>query len=203
MHVYNSKLYYLFVRVNQLFEILSDFCAISFYTLESLHSTYLFVSPSNMVKYSLTFKHNILTLYQPHSHTNGFQSLASQFNIKGGKRTIKYWYDHWDGTVQSLERRPTSGRPALLNTRQVKQYITTPIIENNKQHQPIHYTTLHQTLKSKINKSISLRSVQRYGKERAGVKKKRTKKYMNGESKYIQTNDIHVSFHLHMLQQLI
>jgi transposase len=93
--------------------------------------------------------------------------FVTQFKIQGGAQTIKNWHDRWDGTINSLERKPTTGRPTILNTRQVKQYITKPIIKKNKQHQSIHYRTLLETIKSKINKSISLRSVQRYGRERA------------------------------------
>lgn len=141
-----------------------------------------------MVKYSPFFKHNILTQYSPNQPHNGFHSLAVRFQIRGGPSTVKRWYDRWDGTAKSLERRATSGRPRLLTSRQVQQYIGAPIKKKNQLHQRIDYASIHQQIKPKINKSISLRTIRRYGKERLGIKKKRTKAVMSRECTFIHTN---------------
>ncbi len=141
-----------------------------------------------MTKYSPQFKHNILMQYQPRAYKKGFKSLAIQHKIQGGAQTIKNWYDRWNGTVASLERRISSGRPTLLNTRQVKQYIGTPIRKKNQLHKKINYETIHQQIKTKISKSISLRTIQRYGKERLQITKRRTKKVMLQECKHIYNN---------------
>ncbi len=130
-----------------------------------------------MVKYSSDLKHLILQQYSPNQHGFGFHSLASRYKIQGGAQTIKNWYDHWDGTVNSLERRVGSGRTTLMNSREMKKHITTPIRQKNKKHQAIHYTELHQNVKSKFTKQIALRTIQHYGKKRLGIKSKRTKKY--------------------------
>ena len=140
-----------------------------------------------MVKYSPNFKHNILTLYQPNVYNKGFKSLSTQFKIQGGAQTIKNWYDRWDGTEQSLNRHPTTGRKPILNTTQIRQFIKTPIRKKNQTHKPIHYQTIYQNLKKTINKQISLRTVQRYGKETFGIKQRTTKKCMSRECKYMQT----------------
>ncbi len=136
-----------------------------------------------MGKYSPLFKHNILIQYTPNQRGNGFDSLASHYKIQGGGRTIKNWYDRWNGIVTSLEHRHGAGRPALLNTKQIKQHIGTPIRAKNRKHIKIHYPTIQKTIQSKLNKSISIRSIRRYGKEQ-GTKIKRTKKVTNKERKY-------------------
>jgi transposase len=134
-----------------------------------------------MVKYSPIFKHNILTQYASNKRGNGFDTLAKHFHIAGGGSTIKYWFDRWDGTATSLEHRHGAGRPTIMNTHEMKQHILAPIKHRNKKHEAVNYTTIHRTLKSTINKSVSLSTIKRYGKEKLGIKKKRTKKCMNRE----------------------
>jgi hypothetical protein len=136
-----------------------------------------------MGKYSPLFKHNILLQYTPNQRHNGFDTLARRFNITGGGSTIKYWYDRWDGTPNSLEHQRGAGRSTLLNTQEMNQYILKPIKTKNKHHRPVHYTEIHQMIKTKITKPISLSTIQRYGKEKLGIKKKRTKKCMKRECK--------------------
>ena len=72
-------------------------------------------------------KHNILTIYSSTDNTYSFESLAHQYNIKGGKNVIWRWYQKWDGTPQSLGRKKGSGRPTVLTSQQVNDYIRTPI----------------------------------------------------------------------------
>jgi hypothetical protein len=130
-----------------------------------------------MVKYSSDLKQLILQQYSPNRHGFGFHSLATRYKIKGGAQIIKNWYDRWDGTINSLERRAGSGCTTLMNSREMKQYIATPIRQKNKKHQAIHYSTLYQKVKTKFKKQIALRTIQHYGKKRLGVKSKRTKKH--------------------------
>lgn len=150
-----------------------------------------------MGKYSPNFKQNILTQYAPNQHQNGFHSLATRYKIPGGASTIKRWYDRWNGSIESLNRKASSGRKPILNTQQIKQYIGNIVKKKNQNHQHINYYTIQQQIKQKTNKSISLRTVQRYGKEKLGIKKRRTKKYMNRECKctYINRNDNYLFSH--------
>jgi transposase len=113
-----------------------------------------------MNSYPTAFKQHILTLYQPHCRGNGFTSLAKRFGIKGGEPTIKYWYDRWDGTPESLEPKPRSGRPNIFNSEEIKQYIGTPIKRKNRRSEAVHYTELIDTLREKTGKRVSLRTVQ-------------------------------------------
>jgi hypothetical protein len=121
-----------------------------------------------MNRYPTSFKHNILTQYQANSRGNGFKALAKKYGITGGGATIKYWYDHWDGSVESLESKPSTGRPTILNSREIHQYIGTPIKRKNRNADPVHYTELIDTIQEKTGKEVSLRTVRRYGREREG-----------------------------------
>lgn len=128
-------------------------------------------------------KHDILTIYSQKKHNHSFESLAHQYNIKGGKKTLIRWYQQWNGKPESLERKKGSGRHTVLTSQQVNDYIRTPIRNKNRSYKPIHYTQLHTSIKQKTGKQISLRTVQNYGKEKLGVKQKRTKKRTAQERK--------------------
>lgn len=77
--------------------------------------------------YTPYLKHHILTQYQPYSHTHNFRCLAVQYNIKGGESTIRNWYQQWDGTEASLNRKRVSGRPRILSSTQVQRHVATRI----------------------------------------------------------------------------
>ena len=128
-------------------------------------------------------KHDILTIYSSNNNTHSFESLAHQYNIKGGKNVVWRWYREWDGTPQSLERKVGSGRPTILTPLQVNDHIRMPIRNKNRSYKPIHYPQLHSSIQQKTGKEVSLRTIQRYGKEKLDVKQKRTKKRTAQERK--------------------
>ena len=110
-------------------------------------------------------KHEILTQYLPSSRDNNFGALARRYNIKGGKGTIQRWYARWDGTPASLEQRPGAGRPRLLSAAQIRDTIALSIRNRNRTHHAIYYTELLPTVRDRTGASVSLRTIQRYGKE--------------------------------------
>jgi hypothetical protein len=128
-------------------------------------------------------KHNILTLYSSKNSAHTFESLARAYNIKGGRDIVARWYHQWDGTPHSLERKKGSGRHTILTSQQVKDYIQIPIRNKNRSFKPIHYPEIHLSIQQKTEKQIALRTVQNYGKEKLGVKQKRTKKRTAQERK--------------------
>ena len=138
-----------------------------------------------MNRYPIPFKHHILTQYQPYCCASGFEALAKQFGINGGGSTIKHWFDRWDGTPESLESKPSTGRPTILSSREIHQYIGIPIKRKNRKPEAVHYTELVDTLQEETGKKVSLRTIQRYGKEQEGIKEKRTKKRTSQERKRI------------------
>jgi len=128
-------------------------------------------------------KHHILTQYQPHSRENSFEALARRYAVNGGKTTVKYWHQQWDGTPTSLHRKPVSGRPRLLSSRQVNDYIRTPVRNKNRAHVAISYTQLLPSVQRKSVKQLSLRTLQNYGKRDLGIKMRHSKKRTADESK--------------------
>jgi transposase len=133
---------------------------------------------------SSQLKHFILTKYRPNCRGSGFESLAKRYGIKGGASAIKYWYDRWDGTAASLEHKRGAGRPTILSSEEVKQYITTSIKKKNRKSEPVHYTDILRPLQEKTGKKVSLRTIQRYGKENEGINTRNTKKRTAHERKY-------------------
>jgi transposase len=130
-------------------------------------------------------KHNILKLYVKRSTTHGFVALARQHCISGGEKVIRNWFKQWDGTPQSLERKQGSGRPTKLTPAQVNDCIRTPIRNKNRAAVPVHYPQLLPAIQEKTGEPVSLRTVQRTGKEQLGVKQKRTKKRTREERKQL------------------
>jgi transposase len=126
-------------------------------------------------------RHHILMEYLPHSHDHSFAALAQRYNVKGGKRTVQRWYDRWDGTVQSQQHQLKAGRPRLLSAAQIHQHITQPILARNRSHRPVHYDELWQSTKASTGTDLSLRTVQRYGKEITRARDKATRAWTAAE----------------------
>jgi hypothetical protein len=142
-----------------------------------------------MTNYPPQVKHRILTQYQPHCRGKGFKALAQQHGIQGGGRTIKYWYDRWDGTVASLERQPAgAGRPRILSSEEIKQHIGAQVKKKNRLPEPAHYTQLIYSVKEKTGKQVSLRTIQRYGKEEESIRDNRAIKRTREERKHMITH---------------
>jgi hypothetical protein len=139
--------------------------------------------------YTPTFKQRVLTNYIPHSRGNGFHSLAKQFDITGGAPLVHYWYQAWDGTPSSLQNKCSPGRPTILNTHEINQHIGAVVRRKNRQPRAAHYTNLMHDIKRKSGKQVSLRTIQRYGKETLHIKDQSTTKREEREcrSTYINT----------------
>lgn len=132
-------------------------------------------------------KHDILTIYSQNKHIHSFESLAHQYNIKGGKILLSRWYHQWNGTPQSLERKRGSGRPTILTSAEVRDTIQLPIRNKNRASVPVHYPDLLPSITEKTGKKISLTTIKRIGHDQLGARQKRTNKRTAIESKYIHT----------------
>jgi hypothetical protein len=159
------------------------------------HSTFLVASLCiTMPHLSADVKHTILLEYQPRSPTHSFVALAQRHGIAGGEWMVRNWHSRWDGTSQSLEERPRTGRPRILSRAQISRHIRAPILAANRAHRAIHYTTLLPTVRQKTGGTISLRTLQRYGKQELHVKDKHSKKRTAQESECTHTYESeHVS----------
>lgn len=129
-----------------------------------------------MVTFSAQQKQDILRHYQAGVRGAGADALAARFSVPGGGNTVRYWLRSWDGTAQSLQHKPRSGRPRILSSRQVQQYVRAPILAANRSRKAVSYTRLLPTVRQKTGKRLSIQTLRRYGKQELGVKKRRTKK---------------------------
>jgi len=127
-------------------------------------------------------KHHILLEYAPHDAARSFAALAARHAIAGGSGTVARWHQRWDGTPASLEEQPRAGRPRVLSRAQVSRHVRTPILAANRAHRAIHYTDVLPRVRAATGRQISLRSVQRYGKEELGARQRRGQKRTADES---------------------
>jgi transposase len=135
-------------------------------------TTSFYLSHANMPHLTPKQKHDILKLYSPYDRNNSFESLAHQYNIKGGSQVLQNWYRQWNGQPKSLERQRGSGRQKLLTSKQVKDLIQIPIRNKNRASVPVHYPEIQSSVIEKTGKTISLRTIQRIGHDQIGAKQK-------------------------------
>jgi hypothetical protein len=69
----------------------------------------------------------------------------------------------------------------------VAQQIARRVKAANRNHTAVHYTSLLPLVRAATDTTVSLRTIQRYGKEEAGIRDKRTKKRTQAERKYAAT----------------
>lgn len=129
-------------------------------------------------------KHHILLEYAPRDNHRSFAALAARHAVPGGKQTVQRWHASWDGTPRSLERKQGTGRARVLSRAQVSRHVRAPILAANRAHRAIHYTDLLPRVRAATGSQLSLRSLQRYGKEELGARDKHSKKKTAAESEY-------------------
>lgn len=119
-------------------------------------------------------KHDILIHCQSRGIGETDVSIARLHGASVTRQTIWRWRSRWDGTPQSLKHIDVSGRPHILTPTQIQRYISAPILAANREHRAINYSTLLRQIREKTGKSISLRTLQRIGKEQLEIKWKHT-----------------------------
>jgi hypothetical protein len=68
-----------------------------------------------------------------------------------------------------MERRTGSGRRVILTPQQVQQYIVRPIRRRNQAHMAIEYPELKEDIEQKVGHPVSVRTIQRHGREEGGI----------------------------------
>jgi transposase len=124
--------------------------------------------------YSTDYKLRVVRYYIDRLPDISYSAVAKLFGIPGGKGTVQRWHHQYDGSTSSLESKSRSGRPPLLTATLINKYIRDPITQANREPRPITYNQVHSRIKSRTKKNVSLRTVQRYGHERVGIKMKKT-----------------------------
>ena len=122
-----------------------------------------------MTKFTPRFKQEVLRQYVAGDHGHSFDALARRFHIPGGRRAVSSWHRQWNGTPLSLERKPGSGRRALLTPTQVARLIVKPIRRCNRNHVAVEYPQLLESVEQELGHPVSLRTLQRYGREEGKV----------------------------------
>lgn len=155
-----------------------------------------------MTKFTAEQKQLILSQYSAHDHSRSYRSLAHQYGISKDGRTVRRWMKRWDGTIESLKQRKGAGRPRILTPLQAHNHITQPVTAANRRHQPIHYRSIHTRLQHSLNKSMSLRSVQRYGRSMCKIKDKTVIPRESSERKHSDMHT-HLQHHACAVQRMI
>jgi hypothetical protein len=142
--------------------------------------------------YSAEVKQEILSHYHKGQRGSGFAALARRFQVAGGGGTISRCFDQWDGTIASLQQPQGVGRPPILQPADIQQHIGTVVQSHNRHHQSIHYPDLLQPVRAATHTSLSLRTLQRYGKQTLHIKNKFTKKRTLRECKSINIHTLYI-----------
>ncbi|CAF0977387.1 unnamed protein product [Rotaria sordida] len=125
-------------------------------------------------KYISTFKQKVLEEYRPGIYGSGFKSLAKHFKIKGGHHLIMCWYRQWDGTVQSLNAKPRTGRPRTLTNEEVERYVLNFVETMNNQHKPVDYKMVQNHVEVSLNRKVAIATIKRYGRTECGITSRTT-----------------------------
>lgn len=134
-------------------------------------------------------KHSILLEYEARRAGGSFAALAARHGVAGGARTVQRWHARWDHTPLSLQHSPMSGRPRKLSRAQVVQHVRPPLLRANRAFRKIRYPKVAEAAREATGVEVSLRTVQRYGKEECQGKKGRGKKRTAAERQYSSTRE--------------
>ena len=137
-----------------------------------------------MTSYTPEVKQLILSQYSSSDATRSFRALSHQYGMEPSGGTISRWYSDWDGTIESLQHKQGAGRPRILTRSEVTKYIQQPVAKANRSNTAIDYNEIHTRVEEKTGQELSLRTVQRYGKEDAGIKSQSTHAVTVDERQY-------------------
>jgi len=139
-----------------------------------------FIMVSSRYYYPKAYKEKVVSYYYRHRPSATYSSVAKQFGIAGGHFTVSRWIKQSHRT----KPRRRSGRPPTLSRQEIYHLIERRIRTTNKAHKPINYKQIHTAVQQQVGKSISLRTIQRIGKETCGIKFKSTITRTPQERKY-------------------
>lgn len=116
--------------------------------------------------------------------------------MAGGAEVVRRWHQQWNGSAASLQEKKSTGRPRILTRAEVQGVVATPIRQKNRSHQPVHYNQLQPEVEEKTGKQVSVRTIQRYGKEELKGKLKHGKKRTCDECKCTHDTNKHCDYML-------
>jgi hypothetical protein len=133
-------------------------------------------------------KHDILVHIRERREGQRPADIAALHGVTIGRTTLWEWQQQWDSTPQSLEHKRGGGRPRALSKAQVTRHVAAPIRNSNRAGRAVRYTALLPQVQAATGSELSVRTMQRYGKEEAGGHKARGKKRTADESESSRTS---------------
>jgi hypothetical protein len=143
---------------------------------ETNHLRYFAPTSRRMIHPTAQRKHDILIHCQSRRTSESEVDIAAAHGVLASRKTIFNWRRRWNGTPQSLERKVGSGKASILTA--------------NRSHRAASYTKIYDLVKQKTRKNLSLRTLQRIGKEQLHIKSKATVKRTKEEGQYSATLNV-------------
>jgi hypothetical protein len=136
-------------------------------------------------KYSDDVKKLILNEYKSSKRKTSLRQLEKHYKIGcGNGATIRYWLLQSKHNKSKLKVKENKKRPRILTKHEINIYVKQKIDKCNVNSEPINYVSLYRELPTKIKRKISLRSIQRYGKNILHAKPKQVVTRTLHECKY-------------------
>ena len=156
---------------------------------ETNHLRYFAPTSRRMIHPTAQRKHDILIHCQSRRTNETEEDVAAAHGVMASRKTIFNWRRRWNGTPQSLERKVGSGKASILTPAEVSRHVRAPILAANRSHRAASYTKIYDLVKQKTRKNLSLRTLQRIGKEQLHIKSKATVKRTKEEGQYNATSN--------------
>lgn len=121
-------------------------------------------------------KHDILIHCESRRADQTECDVAALHGATVDRATIWRWRSRWDRTPHSLERRAGSGATPTLTPAEVSRHVRAPILAANRAHRAVSYTKLLPEVSRKTGKAITLRTLQRTGRQQLQAVAKHTRK---------------------------
>lgn len=150
-------------------------CSFSVYCSDALYESILHFDVDwslRMVHFSPDLKHSILCEYKPGDQDRTFAALARR-HPPVSERTIASWYHKWDGTPESLQEAPRTGRPPTIDPTQRDRIIHQTIDRANRHHEAIHYPEVQDAIVQATHVVPASSTVRHWG-EQLDARQKRT-----------------------------
>jgi hypothetical protein len=131
-------------------------------------------------------KHSILTHYTQRRKGETLTQILALHDVVASRRSVEKWRQRWNGTISSLQHRAASGRPRVLSKAQVLRHVAAPIRNANRAARAVRYPKLLPQVRAESHSNVSLRTLQRYGRDEGGGRKTRGKKRTADECEYTE-----------------
>jgi transposase len=123
--------------------------------------------------YDASFKQRVLQQYRAGRLGCGFKALANRFKVRSWN-SIKEWHQVWDGTIESLQRKPGQGRKRILTHKESEKHIKRFVEEKNRVGKAVGYGDVIAEVKRRTGKEVSATTVKRIGRDECKLSEKKT-----------------------------